>query len=93
MKQSRLAERLGIEVPLIQAPMAAVSTPEMAAAVSNAGRGLAGPLGVAAAKSGSDDFSTMWAGQAAALGREMPAGELVMTLMDEASAVLKGLRA
>ena len=56
-------------------------------------RGLAGPLGAAAAKSGSDDFSTMWAGQAAALGREMPAGELVMTLMDEASAVLKGLRA
>ena len=37
MKQSPLAERLGIEVPLIQAPMAAVSTPEMAAAVSNAG--------------------------------------------------------
>ena len=56
-------------------------------------RGLAGPLGAAAAKSGSDDFSTMWAGQASALGREMPAGELVMTLMDEASAVLKGLRA
>ena len=37
MKQSRLAERLGIEVPLIQASMAAVSTPEMAAVVSNAG--------------------------------------------------------
>ena len=28
---------LGIELPLIQAPMAGVSTPEMAAAVSNAG--------------------------------------------------------
>ncbi|MGE0621319.1 MAG: NAD(P)H-dependent flavin oxidoreductase [Pseudomonadales bacterium] len=30
-------ERLGLEIPLIQAPMAGVSTPEMAAAVSNAG--------------------------------------------------------
>ena len=54
-------------------------------------RGLAGPLGAAAAKSGSDDFSTMWAGQAAALGREMPAAELVTTLMDEADAALAKL--
>jgi nitronate monooxygenase len=30
-------ERMGISVPLVQAPMAGVSTPEMAAAVSNAG--------------------------------------------------------
>jgi nitronate monooxygenase len=36
--------RLGIEIPIIQAPMAGVSTPEMAAAVSNAG-GL-GSIGV-----------------------------------------------
>jgi nitronate monooxygenase len=36
--------KLGIELPIIQAPMAGVSTPEMAAAVSNAG-GL-GSLGV-----------------------------------------------
>lgn len=36
--------RLGIELPIIQAPMAGVSTPEMAAAVSNAG-GL-GSIGV-----------------------------------------------
>src|SRR6476619_7144521 len=35
---------LGIELPIIQAPMAGVSTPEMAAAVSNAG-GL-GSIGV-----------------------------------------------
>ncbi|MAG67120.1 NAD(P)H-dependent flavin oxidoreductase [Pseudomonas sp.] len=34
---SPLLERLGIELPLIQAPMAGVSTPELAAAVSNAG--------------------------------------------------------
>src|SRR4051812_35873698 len=36
--------KLGMEMPIIQAPMAGVSTPEMAAAVSNAG-GL-GSIGV-----------------------------------------------
>jgi nitronate monooxygenase len=41
-----LLRKLGIELPIIQAPMAGVSTPEMAAAVSIAG-GL-GSLGVAA---------------------------------------------
>jgi nitronate monooxygenase len=40
-----LAHLLGIDLPIIQAPMAGVSTPELAAAVSNAG-GL-GSLGVA----------------------------------------------
>lgn len=39
-----LLRKLGIELPIIQAPMAGVSTPEMAAAVSNAG-GL-GSIGV-----------------------------------------------
>jgi nitronate monooxygenase len=39
-----LFRKLGIELPIIQAPMAGVSTPEMAAAVSNAG-GL-GSIGV-----------------------------------------------
>jgi nitronate monooxygenase len=34
---SALLRRIGIELPIIQAPMAGVSTPEMAAAVSNAG--------------------------------------------------------
>ena len=42
--------RLGIELPIIQAPMAGVSTPEMAAAVSNAG-GL-GSLGVGSVDAG-----------------------------------------
>ncbi len=42
----RLIERLGIDWPIIQAPMAGVSTPQMAAAVSNAG-GL-GSIGVGA---------------------------------------------
>ena len=43
---SPLLEKLGIRIPLIQAPMAGVSTPAMAAAVSRAG-GL-GSLGVGA---------------------------------------------
>lgn len=42
-----LLRRIGIELPIIQAPMAGVSTPEMAAAVSNAG-GL-GSIGIGAA--------------------------------------------
>jgi nitronate monooxygenase len=41
-----LADRLGLALPIIQAPMAGVSTPAMAAAVSNAG-GL-GSIGVGA---------------------------------------------
>lgn len=41
-----LLERLGLTIPLFQAPMAGVSTPELAAAVSNAG-GL-GAIGVGA---------------------------------------------
>jgi hypothetical protein len=35
--RTALTELLGIEHPIIQAPMAGVSTPEMAATVSNAG--------------------------------------------------------
>lgn len=44
--QSAFLSRLGMDVPIIQAPMAGVSTPQMAAAVSNAG-GL-GSLGLGA---------------------------------------------
>lgn len=44
--RSSLVEQLGLRFPIIQAPMAGVSTPALAAAVSNAG-GL-GSLGVAA---------------------------------------------
>lgn len=49
MMKSLLADRLGLRFPLIQAPMAGVSTPNLAAAVSNAGAlgsisiGAAGP--------------------------------------------------
>ena len=41
-----LLERIGMAVPIIQAPMAGTSTPQMAAAVTNAG-GL-GSIGVGA---------------------------------------------
>src|SRR3954470_6517601 len=46
-RMNSLLRRLGIDLPIIQAPMAGVSTPEMAAAVSNAG-GL-GSIGIGAA--------------------------------------------
>ncbi|MFV0409665.1 MAG: NAD(P)H-dependent flavin oxidoreductase [Paracoccus sp. (in: a-proteobacteria)] len=45
-----LLERIGMRVPIVQAPMAGVSTPKLAAAVSNGG-GL-GSLGVAAMDAG-----------------------------------------
>jgi nitronate monooxygenase len=44
--QMTLLETLGIDLPIIQAPMAGVSSPEMAAAVSNAGA--LGSIGVGA---------------------------------------------
>lgn len=46
MSKNALLSRLGIDTPIIQAPMAGVTTPALAAAVSNAG-GL-GSLGVGA---------------------------------------------
>ena len=45
---SILIDRLGLDVPIIQAPMAGVSTPALAAAVSNAGA--LGSIGVGAVK-------------------------------------------
>ncbi|PZE09729.1 nitronate monooxygenase, partial [Pseudomonas sp. 57B-090624] len=41
-----ITELLGIEIPLIQAPMVGVSTPKLAAAVSNAGA--LGSIGIGA---------------------------------------------
>jgi nitronate monooxygenase len=46
MNSTKLLELLEIDAPIVQAPMAGVSTPEMAAAVSNAGA--LGSLGVGA---------------------------------------------
>jgi nitronate monooxygenase len=52
--------------------------------------GALAPLRAKAEAQGSGDFSPMWAGQAASLGRAMPAGELTKTLAAEA---LKHMRA
>ncbi len=46
------------------------------------------PLNAKALAQGSDDFAVMLAGQAAALGREMPAGALTLKLAEEAQALL-----
>ena len=47
------------------------------------------PLRAKAEAPGSGDFSPMWAGQAAALGRAMPARELTRALAAEAQALLR----
>lgn len=52
-----------------------------------------GPLRAKAEAAGSVDFTPLWAGQAAGLGRPMPAGELTRALMTEAREVLRGLGA
>ena len=62
---SALLHKLGIRLPIIQAPMAGVSTPAMAAAVSNAGA--LGSIGVGA--SNSETAHGMIAAVRAATGR------------------------
>jgi nitronate monooxygenase len=49
------------------------------------------PLRAKAESQGSDDFSGLFAGQAAALGRELPAGELTLRLATEALERLSAL--
>ena len=61
-----------------------------APAFPTAGSALA-PLKAAAEAKGSADFGSLWSGQAAALGREMPAAELTRHLVREALARLKSL--
>jgi nitronate monooxygenase len=51
--------------------------------------GALAPLRAKAEASGSGDFSPMWSGQAAALGRIMPAKELTRTLADDAQSRLR----
>jgi nitronate monooxygenase len=53
--------------------------------------GALAPLRAKAEAQGSGDFSPMWSGQAASLGRAVPAGELTRTLAAEALARLRGL--
>ncbi len=63
----RLETLLGIDAPILQAPMAGVSTPEMAAAVSNAGA--LGALGVGATNA--TDARAMIAGFRERCGRSL----------------------
>jgi nitronate monooxygenase len=58
---------------------------DVAPAFPLAGGALA-PLRAKAEAQGSGDFSPMWSGQAAALGRAMPAAELTRALAAEALA-------
>lgn len=51
--------------------------------------GALAPLGAKAQAQGSGDFSSMWAGQAAALGRELPARELTLKLVEETQALMR----
>ncbi len=51
--------------------------------------GALAPLRAAAEAKGAADFTSLWSGQAAALGREMPAGELTRRLAQEALARLE----
>jgi nitronate monooxygenase len=55
--------------------------------------GALAPLRAKAEAAGSGDFSPMWCGQAVALGRDMPAGELTKALAAEAQAALRRLAA
>jgi nitronate monooxygenase len=50
--------------------------------------GALAPLAAKAQAQGSGDFSPMWAGQAAALARDLPAGELTRLLADEAQELM-----
>ncbi len=51
--------------------------------------GALAPLGAKAQAQGSGDFSPLWAGQAAALGRELPARELTLKLVEETRALMR----
>jgi len=66
-------------------PMAEVAPEFPLAAVALA------PLRAKAEAQGSGDFSPMWAGQAAALGRALPAGELTRMLAAEALERMRAL--
>ena len=51
--------------------------------------GALAPFHVKAQAQGSGDFSTMWAGQAASLGQEMPARALTAKLVAETQALMR----
>jgi nitronate monooxygenase len=73
---NRLMRELGPISPAPEFPLAA---------------GALAPLRVKAESGGSGDFSPLWAGQAAALGKAMPAAELTRKLASEAQELLRRL--
>jgi nitronate monooxygenase len=52
--------------------------------------GALAPLRAAAEPKGSDDFTPLWSGAAASLGRELPAGALTRRLAEETLALMAG---
>ena len=52
-----------------------------------------GPLRAASAERGIPDFMALWSGQAAALGTDLPAAELVEKLVEDARAAMGRMRA
>ena len=60
MKKTRLSQLLGIKYPIIQAPMAWITSAEMVAAVSNAGAlGTIGPMAGVVSQSEANDFKAV----------------------------------
>jgi nitronate monooxygenase len=53
--------------------------------------GALAPLAAKAQAQGSGDFSSMWAGQAVGLGRELPAADLTRALVQDAQALMRRL--
>jgi nitronate monooxygenase len=51
--------------------------------------GAAAPLRAAAEAKGSGDFTPLWSGQSAVLAREMPAGDVVASLVEQTGAALR----
>ena len=66
------------------------STSELAPAYPTAGNALA-PLKARAEAAGANDFSSLWSGQAASLGREIGAGDLTRELAADAEKRRKAL--
>ncbi len=74
MRKSEFCQRLGLDVPIVQAPMASSTTPELVAAVSNAGERTYASRARSLAD-GIEILEATWkiaADRAARLGVEMP---------------------
>jgi hypothetical protein len=72
-------ELFGVQLPIIQAPMAGAQGSELAIAVSNADALAA--LRKKAESLGRGDFSPLWCGQNVSGCREIPAAALTRALM------------